>query len=448
MAANGRRALDSHPNVAEVNSVSYVNFRRFADRYRGELQTVMTSVVDSGIYIGGDEVASFERAFARFCGTEHAVGVASGQDALELTLRAWGIGPGDDVIVPANTAMPTALAVDHAGANIILVDVEDDTGTIDVAAVRAVATPATRAIVPVHLYGHVADMDALLDLARSRGVHVLEDASHAHGAYHRDRRSGALGDAAAFSCYPTKNLGALGDAGCVTTNDGELATRLRTLRNCGLTVKYDHVVAGFNSRLDPLQAAILHWKLARLDEWNARRAVLAARYFEALGDLPQLTLPVVRSWATPVWHAFAVRVRTGSRDDLERALSAAGIQTNVHYRAPIHLQSCYAGRWQPGRFPVSEARASELLSLPLDPFHTDEEIDRTIAAVRAYFTRPGSSIEVEGVHVVDDVVATEPRLVQRDARVEGAVAADRRPEVEPLSASPRVADRRSEHGIE
>jgi len=362
-----------------------VNFARFAERFEGELQGVMSAVARSGVYIGGDEVAAFENGFARFIGTEFAVGVANGTDALELTLRAWGIGPGDDVIIPANTAMPTALAVDHAGANIVLADVEDDTGMIDVAAVRAAVTPATRVIIPVHLYGHAVDMDALQAVARSAGAYVLEDASHAHGAYHRDRRCGSLGDAAAFSCYPTKNLGALGDAGCITTSDADLAARLRTLRNCGLAANYEHVVAGFNSRLDPLQAAILRWKLTHLDEWNARRGALAARYAAGLADVAGLELPTVRSWAAPVWHAFVVRVRDGSRDALQRALLDAGIETNVHYRVPIHLQPCYAGRgWKRGEFPVSERRAATMLSLPLDPLHTDDEIDRTIGAVRAY----------------------------------------------------------------
>lgn len=380
--------------AVRMQPVRYVNFARFAERFGGELQAVMSGVVASGVYVGGDELAAFESAFARFCGTAHAVGVANGTDALELTLRAWGVGPGDDVVIPANTAMPTALAVEHAGANVVLVDAEDDTGTIDVAAVRVALTPATRAIVPVHLYGHPADMDPLREIARAYGVHLLEDAAHAHGARYRggangrDRRCGALGDAAAFSFYPTKNLGAIGDGGCITTDNAELATRLRALRNNGLAANYDHPVLGFNSRLDPLQAAILRWKLARLDAWNARRAELAERYANGLAGVAQLSLPVVRSWATSVWHAYPIRVRataqSGVRDALARALLDDGIETNVHYRTPIHLQSCYAGRWQRGDFPVSERRAATMLSLPLDPFHTDDEIDRVIDALRRY----------------------------------------------------------------
>jgi dTDP-3-amino-3,4,6-trideoxy-alpha-D-glucose transaminase len=366
-----------------VSRVAYVNFPRFAERYGAELGTVMAAVVDSGIYVGGPEVAEFERAFAAYCGAAHAVAVANGLEALELTLRAWRIGPGDDVIVPANTAIPTALAVTHAGARLVLADVERDSGLLDIAAVEAALTPATRAIVPVHLYGHAVDMDPLRDVAARAGVRVLEDAAHAHGAAYRGRRCGGLADAAAFSFYPTKNLGAFGDGGCVTTNDGELAAELRLLRNCGATPNYEHVVRGFNSRLDPLQAAVLRWKLGRLDAWNERRSALAAIYLAELADARGLTLPAVRAWATPVWHAFPVCVHDGLRDAVRRALLEDGVETNVHYRVPIHRQPCYAGEgWRLGDFPASERRAEMLLSLPLDPFHTDDEILRVSAAVR------------------------------------------------------------------
>ncbi|HEV2641436.1 MAG TPA: DegT/DnrJ/EryC1/StrS family aminotransferase, partial [Candidatus Elarobacter sp.] len=312
----------------------------------------------------------------------------NGLEALELTLRAWGIGAGDEVIVPANTAIPTALAVTHAGARLVLADVEPDSGLLDVAAVEAALTPATRAIVPVHLYGHAVDMDPLREVAARAGARVLEDAAHAHGAAYRGRRCGGLADAAAFSFYPTKNLGAFGDGGCVTTNDGELAAELRLLRNYGATTKYEHTVRGFNSRLDPLQAAVLRWKLDRLDAWNERRTGLAAIYFAELADARGLELPAVRPWAAPVWHAFPVCVHDGLRDALQRALLDDGVETNVHYRVPIHRQPCYAGEgWRPGAFPASERRAEMLLSLPLDPFHTDDEIRRVSAAVRGALRR-------------------------------------------------------------
>jgi len=371
-----------------VSRVRYVNFGRAADLYRDEIAAVLARVVGSGVYIGGPEVADFERAFAEHCGAAYAVGVANGTDALELTLRAWNVGPGDEVIVPANTAVMTALAVTHAGARLVLADVEDDTGLVDPDAVQAAVTPATRVIVPVHLYGHPAHMSRIDEVARRAGVRVLEDAAHAHGAAYDGRRCGGLADAAAFSFYPTKNLGAFGDAGCVTTNDAALASRLRLLRNVGAAGGQSYVVQGYNSRFDPLQAAVLRWKLSRLDGWNARRCQLAASYCALLGDGGAPALPVVRDWALPVWHAFPVRVRGGLRDALQQALGDDGIETNVHYRVPVHLQPCYAENgWRRGDFPVSEARADEQLSLPLDPFHTEDEIARVAASVRAALAR-------------------------------------------------------------
>lgn len=368
--------------------VEYVNFRRFAQRHGDEIRSVFTRVLESGIYIGGEEVAAFEREFAAFCGARYAVGVANGTDAIELTLRAWGIGPSDEVIVPANTAVQTALAVTHAGARPVLVDVEPDTGLLDASAVEAALTPRTRVIVPVHLYGHPADMTRLRDIAVRARVRLLEDAAHAHGARYRDRRCGNLADAATFSFYPTKNLGALGDAGCVTTDDARLAETLRSLRSCGLTVDYLHEAKGYTSRFDPVQAAILRWKLERLDAWNERRAQLAAAYVAGLSGVPGISLPAVRPWATPVWYAFPVCVHDGRRDELQRALAAGGIATNIHYRVPVHLQPCYADAgWRPGEFPVSERRATMQLSLPLDAFHTDAEIARVIESVRAALKR-------------------------------------------------------------
>jgi len=366
-----------------VTPVRYVNLQRAAERYEAELLRVLGTVVRSGTYIGGAELARFEAEFAAFCGVRHAVGVANGLEALELTLRAWGIGPGDEVIVPANTAIPTALAVTHAGAEVVLADVEDDTGLIDLASVEAHVMPKTRAVIPVHLYGHPCDMTALRVLAERHGLLILEDAAHAHGALFEGRRCGALADAGAFSFYPTKNLGAFGDGGCVTTGDNALAARIRSLRNLGLTTNYQHEVRGFNSRLDPLQAAVLRWKLPHMDAWNARRRDLAALYLRELDDVNGVTPPTVRPWAKPVWHAFPVRVHDGFRDDVESALREAGIETNVHYRVPIHLQGAYVGRWARGAFPVSERRALELLSLPLDAFHTDDEVKRVVAVLRA-----------------------------------------------------------------
>jgi dTDP-3-amino-3,4,6-trideoxy-alpha-D-glucose transaminase len=371
-----------------VSGVRYVNLARSAALHREEVAATLARVVDSGTYIGGPELDAFEREFAAYCGTAYAVGVANGTEALELTLRAWKIGAGDEVIVPANTAVPTALAVTHAGARVVPVDVEQGTGSIDPVAIERALTPATRAILPVDLYGHPADADRIRELARRANVRVLEDAAHAHGAEYRGRRCGGLGDAAAFSFYPTKNLGAFGDAGCVTTNDPDLAGALRLLRNLGAVSGYDHVVHGYNSRFDPLQAAILRWKLERLDAWNERRRELAAMYYDELDGVRGVMLPVVRTWARPVWHAFAIRVLDGLRDTVQRALGDVGIETNVHYRIPIHRQSCYAHEGlRRVHCPVSDARANELLSLPLDPFHTGEEIVRVAAAVRSALAR-------------------------------------------------------------
>ncbi len=371
-----------------MSAVRYVNFARFNELHGDDIQAVFARVLASGVYIGGTEVEEFERAFAAYCGTAFAVGVANGLEALELTLRAWGIGAGDDVVVPANTAVPTALAVSHTGARVVFADVAADTGLMTAATFAAVVTPATRAVIPVHLYGHPVDMEPLRAEAARRSIRVLEDAAHAHGARLHGRRCGSLADAAAFSFYPTKNLGAIGDAGCVTTDDAALASELRLLRNIGLTTQYRHVRRGFTSRLDPLQAALLRWKLERLDGWNDRRRAIAQRYCAELADVVGLTLPTVSDRAEPVWHAFPVLVADGQRDALVTLLHDRGIETNVHYRVPVHLQPSYEDHGgRAGDFPVSESRAAAQCSLPLDPLHTDDEITRVIETLRSVTAR-------------------------------------------------------------
>ena len=367
-----------------VTAVPYLDLRRTSQTLGAELELAMRRVVKSGNFIGGPEVAAFEADFAAYCGAGQMVGLGNGLDALSIALRAWGVGPGDEVIVPAHTFVATALAVDEVGATAVPVDVEADTGLMDMRQVAAAITTATRAIVPVHLYGHPADMDGLAAAIAGRDIRILEDAAQAHGARYRGRRCGALGDAAAFSFYPTKNLGALGDGGGLVTGDPAFAERVRTIANYGAREKYRHEVAGRNSRLDPLQAAVLAAKLEHLDGWNARRSQLALRYFLGLADVRGLDLPAVRAWAEPVWHVFAVRV-PGVRDALAAFLAERGVGTNIHYPTPVHLQPCYAGRWAAGQFPVAEALAGSLLSLPLDPTHTDREIDFVVAQVRAFF---------------------------------------------------------------
>lgn len=367
-----------------VDAVPYLDLKRTADAFGSEMELAMRRVIRSGCLIGGPEVAAFEDRFATYCEGKQTVGVGNGLDALKIALRAWDIGPGDEVIVPAHTFIATSLAVDEVGASAVLVDVEPDTGLMDMQKAALAITERTRAVIPVHLYGHPADMDALRAAIGGRDVRILEDAAQAHGARYKGRRCGGLGDAAAFSFYPTKNLGALGDGGALVVSEASQADAVRMIANYGSREKYKHEVAGGNSRLDPLQAAVLSAKLEHLDAWNARRSQLALRYFLGLSDLPQIQLPAVRGWAEPVWHVYPIRA-PGVRDDLQAYLAAHGVGTNIHYPTPVHLQPCYAGRWREGDFPVAEALAKSLLSLPLDPMHTEREIDFVIAQVRGFF---------------------------------------------------------------
>ncbi|HEX7885747.1 MAG TPA: DegT/DnrJ/EryC1/StrS family aminotransferase [Phenylobacterium sp.] len=368
-----------------IASVPYLDLGRTSQALGADMELAMRRVMKSGLLIGGPEVAAFEERFAEYCGSDHMVGVGNGLDALSIALRAWGIGPGDEVIVPAHTFIATALAVDEVGATPVLADVEPDTGLMDMSRLAALITARTRAVVPVHLYGHPADMDALAAVIGDRDIKVLEDACQAHGARYKGRRCGGLGDAAAFSFYPTKNLGGLGDGGALSTRDPATAETARMIANYGSREKYRHELAGRNSRLDPLQAAVLDVKLEHLDTWNARRSALALRYFLGLADVRGLALPTVRIWAQPVWHVFAVRA-PGVRDELQAFLAERGVGSNIHYPTPVHLQPCYAGRWRAGDFPVAETLSTSLLSLPLDPTHSDREIDHVIAQVRTFFS--------------------------------------------------------------
>ena len=345
-----------------------------------ELDRAFARVMRSGRFVLGAEVDAFEREFAAYCGVAHCVGVGNGLDALTLALRAWDIGPGHEVIVPANTFIATWFAVTHAGATPVPVEPDPRTFNLDPARVEAAIGPRTRALIPVHLYGQAADMTALREIAARRGLRVLEDAAQAVGARHRGRRVGALGDAAAFSFYPTKNLGAFGDGGAVTTNDAALAERLRRLRSYGSTVKYRHAERGFNSRLDELQAALLRACLPRLDAWNARRALLAQRYALGLAG-SRFVLPEVAPGNEHVWHLFVIRSR--DRDALQRSLEAAGIGTMIHYPVPPHLQPAYAGLGLArGALPVAEAIHDEVLSLPMGTHLDEAAVDRVVAELR------------------------------------------------------------------
>lgn len=333
-----------------------------------EIDAAIKRVLDSGWYILGEEVVAFEREYASYCEAKHCVGVASGLDALHLALLALGVGQGDEVIVPSNTYIATWLAVSQCGATPIPVEPDAATYNIDPARIEAAITSRTKVILPVHLYGQPADLDPILTIARKHGLKVLEDGAQAHGARYKDKRIGAHGDVVAWSFYPGKNLGAFGDGGAITTNDAEIAERIRVLHNYGSRVKYVNDVCGFNSRLDPIQAAALRVKLKVLDTWNARRAEIATRYQAALINTA-LTLPFVPEWAQPAWHLYVVQ--QPQRDALQKTLGEAGIGTLIHYPIPPHLQKAYASAgYIKGQFPIAERIANQCISLPMGP-HLD-----------------------------------------------------------------------------
>jgi dTDP-4-amino-4,6-dideoxygalactose transaminase len=351
---------------------------------KDELDEAYRRVMDSGWYILGEEVAAFEQEFAAHCGTKHCVGVGNGLEALQLILRAYGIGSGDEVIVPANTYIATWLAVSNSGATVAPVEPDERTFNLDARCIETAITPRTKAVLPVHLYGQPAEMDAIKKVARSHGLKVIEDAAQAHGARYRDRRVGSLGDAAGWSFYPTKNLGAYGDAGAVTTDDDELARRVRLLRNYGSRSKYYNDEKGINSRLDELHAALLRVRLKHLDEWNARRAIIAETYLNEL-EGTCLLLPRVAEGAVPVWHLFVVRSK--ARDELQNQLKQAGVSTLVHYPVPPHLQEAYKDLGiLPGAFPLTEAIHREVLSLPIGPHLSGADQARVVQAVKTLTT--------------------------------------------------------------
>lgn len=361
-------------------NVPYLNLNPVYDDLRAELDAAYHRVMHSGRYLLGPELEQFESAFASYCGAAHCVGVANGLDALHLILRAYGIGPGDEVLVPTHTFIATWLAVSYAGATPVPVEPDPQTFNIAPSRIEPAITPRTKAIMPVHLYGQPADMDPILALARRHNLKVIEDNAQAHGARYKGRRTGSLADAAATSFYPAKNLGAFADGGAVTTNDAALAERLRALRNYGSQKKYDHACLGFNSRLDELQAAFLRVKLAHLDEWNARRRNLACRYLNELSGVPSLQLPFVPEWAEPVWHIFPVR--HARRDQLQSSLANAGVGTLIHYPIPPHLSGAYArAADKPNHFPIAEEIAKTELSLPLHPHLQPQQQDFVIEAL-------------------------------------------------------------------
>lgn len=345
-----------------------------------DIDAAVARVSASGWYVGGPEVTAFEDAFAEYCGARHCVGVANGLDALHLALLAMDVGPGDEVVVSSNSYIATLLAVSMTGATPVLVEPDPLTHNLDPQRIEASLTPATKVILPTHLYGHPVDLDPILAIARQHGLRVLEDAAQAHGARYKGRRLGAHGDAVAWSFYPSKNLGAMGDAGALTTDDPEIARRVRTLGNYGSARRYVNEVRGVNSRLDPIQAAILAIKLRHLDAWNARRQEIAKFYLNRLADTG-VVLPQVPNWAEPVWHLFVVQAQ--ARDDFAASLAEQGVQSVIHYPIPPHRQQAYADLgFGEGTFPIAEYLATRVLSLPIGPHLTMEQAAQVVAAVR------------------------------------------------------------------
>jgi len=361
--------------------IPFLDLSRESSEVAQELAAAFERVRDSGRYVLGPEVEAFEREFASYCGRRHCIGVGNGLDALQLVFRAHGIGPGDEVVVPAYTAVATWMAVTLVGATPVGVDVHGDTYNLDPELAAAAVTERTRAIVPVHLFGQPADVPALAALAAERDLLLIEDAAQAHGARYAGKPVGTLARASTYSFYPTKNLAAMGDAGAVTTDDDDLAERIRLLRAYGWRTRGESETMGVNSRLDELQAALLRVKLQRLEAWTERRRELAGRYLAGLAAVAGITLPHVPDWADPVWHLFVVG--RGGRDELAVRLAEMGIGTLVHYDPLPHLTTAYRETgWRAGSLPVAEGLAARALSLPLSPHLTDEEADRVVDGVR------------------------------------------------------------------
>ncbi len=348
-----------------------------------ELDAAYRRVMESGWYILGEETEGFEREFAAYCGVSHCVSVGNGLEALHLILRGYSIGTGDEVIVPANTYIATWLAVSYAGAVPVPVEPDPRTYNLDPERVERAITSRTRAILPVHLDGQPAHMDPIREIARRHSLIVIEDAAQAHGATYKGKRAGALSDAAGWSFYPGKNLGALGDAGAVTTDDEQLADRVRVLRNYGSRIKYYNEIKGYNSRLDPLQAAFLRAKLPHLEEWNARRKSIVSVYLSRLAQIPGLELPFVQEGADPSWHLFVIR--HPHRDALQKHLNQAGVGTLIHYPVPPHLSSAYADLGcKMGDFPITEQIANTALSIPIGPHLQAEQMQHVIDSIESF----------------------------------------------------------------
>ena len=371
-------------DATHAPAVPFLDLGAIHDEIKDEVLDEMGALIDAGAFINGPQVRSFELAFAKYSGTSGAVGLASGLDALRLALLAAGIERGDEVIVPANTFVATLEAVTQAGARPVVVDIAEADWNVDVSAVEAAVSTRTRFLMPVHLYGQMADMRALLAIATNRGLTVIEDACQAHGAQRDGFRAGAAGRAAAFSFYPGKNLGAFGDAGALTTDDEQLDAHVRALREHGQREKYAHDVEGYTARLDTIQAIVLLRKLRFLDAWNAERARVATYYLDALAGVGDLELPPVAPSSSPVWHLFVVR--TSAPAALGEFLRERDIASGRHYPVPVHLTQAYAWLgYQRGAFPRAERHADRILSLPIYPGMSQDQAETVVAAIRRFF---------------------------------------------------------------
>lgn len=360
--------------------INFLNLHKINERFRNEIDERIKQVLDSGWYILGEQVRVFEKNFANFCGVKHCIGCANGLDALNLIIKAYGFSTGDEIIVPANTYIASILAISQNGCKPVLVEPDIDTYNINPDLIEQKITENTKAIMVVHLYGQAVEMEKIWQLAKKYNLKVIEDSAQAHGTIYKGKRAGNLGDASGFSFYPGKNLGCLGDGGCVTTNDDELAYRIRAIANYGSDYKYHHIFKGTNSRLDEIQAAVLDIKLKHLDEDNKRRREIAKFYRENIKN-PNIILPQLKEEENHVWHIFAVRVN--DRDKLKKYLEDNGIETNIHYPTAPHKQECYK-ELEHLSFPVSEKIHKQVLSLPISPVLTRNEVMQVVEVINGY----------------------------------------------------------------
>lgn len=357
--------------------VKFLDLQKINERYRTEIDENIKNVLDSGWYILGKKVETFENNFAKYCGVKHCISVANGLDALRLIIKAYGFGEGDEIIVPSNTYIASILAISDNGCTPVLVEPDINTYNINPDLIEEKITPKTKAIMVVHLYGQAVEMEHVWALAKKYDLKIIEDSAQAHGAIYNDKRTGNLGDVSGFSFYPGKNLGCLGDGGAVTTNDDELAQKIRGLRNYGSEIKYENLYKGVNSRLDEIQAAVLNVKLKYLDEDNQRRREIALYYLENIKN-PAIVLPETKNALSHVWHLFVVR--TNKRDELQKYLADNDIQTIIHYPIAPHKQQAYA-EWNDLSYPISEKIHSEILSLPISPVMTQSEIQKVVQVI-------------------------------------------------------------------